>query len=265
NTQRKKKNSALGAAKKEIELINNNLNVKNEELEQLNSTKDKFFSIIAHDLKNPFNTLLGASQILKLDDGGNSEEDKKELIDIIANDTEKLYNLLENLLFWSRSQTGNLKAKVVDINLQATIFEIANLYKSSYNKKNISVDINIPKEFVVRFDEFMFNTIIRNLLSNAIKFSYYDGKILFSAKEEDNKIHLQIADSGMGIKEENISKLFDESSDYNRLGTDNEKGTGLGLILCRDFAAENGATINVTSKIDKGTTFELVSKKVEEK
>ena len=255
---RKRQNKELLKAKEQVDLINAKLNKTNELLAKSNSSKDRFFSIIAHDLKNPFNTLLGASQILNTDDGSLSYRERAELIEIIANDTQKLYSLLENLLYWSRSQTGSLKANKVKINLKGLVAEVVQLYKSSLDKKNINCEIEIPEEYFILFDEFMFSTIIRNLLSNAIKFSYSDGKIKFSATEVEEQIVLSIEDEGMGISLGNLSKLFDESSDFRGLGTENEKGTGLGLILCKEFASENNATINAESSIEEGTSFKLV-------
>ena len=141
--------------------------------------------------------------------------------------------------------------------LNSLVADTVNLYKSSFTKKKIQVIINIPKELVVKFDEFMLHTIIRNLLSNAIKFSHYNGKITFTANKKDGKIILKIIDEGIGIADEHQKKIFDENSDYKALGTDQEKGTGLGLLLSRDFIRENNAEISVESKINEGTTFKL--------
>jgi signal transduction histidine kinase len=254
NTNRKRQNNALLKANKEIEEVNKLLN-------HSNSTKDKFFSIISHDLKNPFGTLLGATQILKVDDGEMSTEDKTELVEIIASDSEKLYALLENLLFWANSQTGKLKANKTNIPINELITEIAELFKSNAKSKNIKLELSVPKELAAVFDMFMFSTIIRNLLSNAIKFSLHGGTITITATELFGKVSIQVKDEGIGIVKKNLAKIFDESSDYKRLGTDKETGTGLGLILCRDFASENSADIKVTSEVGKGTTFELIMEK----
>ncbi len=246
-----------------MEVINLKLKGTNKLLQQSNSTKDKFFSIISHDLKNPFNTLLGATEILQSDFDEMSNEDSKELIEIISHDSRKLYSLLENLLFWANSQTGNLKANRTNIILHQSVSEMEILFKSSAKEKKISVDINISKSLIGFFDQFMFSTIIRNLLSNAIKFTNEGGKIILEAKEQNGIISLKVIDEGVGIEEKNLSKLFNESSNYRELGTNNEKGTGLGLILCRDFAKENNAEIKVNSELGKGTTFELIFEKGE--
>jgi len=258
NNLRKKRNRALLLAKKEVELVNEKLNRTNELLLHANSTKDKFFSIISHDLKNPFNNLLGATQILKSDYFEMSDEDKIELVQIISNDTNKLYSLLENLLFWANSQTGKLKANKTNIFLYQIVYDTYLLFKSSAESKGITVEIDVPKSLVVSFDEFMLSTILRNLLSNAIKFTYKGGRVMFTAKVVGDKIHLYVKDEGVGIKKDNIVKLFDESSNYKELGTNKEKGTGLGLILCYDFVKENNAEIKVSSVVEKGTTFELI-------
>jgi signal transduction histidine kinase len=261
NRQRKKQNAILLITKTELEEAIVKLNKTNLELQHSNSTKDKFFSIIAHDLKNPFGTLLGATNILKLDDGTMDEVDKKELIDIISSDTEKLYALLENLLFWASSQTKKLKAKKSTIQLSLLASEISELLKSNAKSKNINLNIEVPESLFVYFDEFMLSTILRNLITNAIKFSYHDASISIVGFEENDKIHLKITDYGIGISEENQTHIFDESSDFKQNGTDKEKGTGLGLILCRDFVKENNAQILLTSKLNEGTTFELVMEK----
>ncbi len=261
NTERKKRNTALEKAKREVEIINLKLNETNKLFQQSNSTKDKFFSIISHDLKNPFNTLLGATEMLHLDFDEMSDKDNKELIEIISNDSRKLFSLLENLLFWANSQTGKLKSNKANIFLHQSVSEVVVLFYSSAKDKNITIEIDIPKSVLIVFDQFMFSTIVRNLLSNAIKFTSNGGKIIVKAKEQNGIISLKVIDEGVGIKKENLKKLFDESSNYRELGTNNEKGTGLGLILCHDFTKENNAEINVSSELGKGTTFELVLEK----
>ncbi|MCF6269990.1 MAG: tetratricopeptide repeat-containing sensor histidine kinase [Melioribacteraceae bacterium] len=261
NTQRKKRNTALQKANNEVKIINEKLNETNKLLQKSNSTKDKFFSIISHDLKNPFNTLLGASEILQTDFYEMTNEENKELIDLIAKDSQKLYALLENLLYWANSQTGELKANRTNILLNQSISEIVVLFSSSAKEKNISIDVDIPESLIIVFDKFMFSTVIRNLLSNAIKFTNVGGKILFVARELNGIIELLVIDEGVGIEENNLQKLFDESSDYRELGTNDESGTGLGLILCRDFVKENSSKIEVSSKVGKGTTFKLILEK----
>jgi|GEM_PF-1703115 len=261
NRQRKKQNAILLKTKTELEEAIIKLNETNLELQHSNSTKDKFFSIIAHDLKNPFGTLLGATKILKLDDGTMDSEDKNELIDIISNDIEKLYALLENLLYWASSQTKKLTAKKSTIQLSVLLQEITELLKSNAKSKNINLNIEVPESLFVYFDEFMLSTILRNLITNAIKFSYHDEIISIAGFEANDKIHLKIIDNGIGISEENQTHIFDESSEFKQNGTDKEKGTGLGLILCRDFVKENNAQIFLTSKLNQGTTFELVMEK----
>jgi signal transduction histidine kinase len=261
NIQRKKKNNILLKTKQKIEIINDKLKETNKLLQQSNFTKDKFFSIISHDLKNPFNTLLGATQILQTDFEDMSKEENKELIEIVSNDSQKLYLLLENLLYWANSQTGKLNANKTSILLHHTISEIVSLYQNGAKDKRISIEVKISKSIVIIFDEFMFNTIIRNLLSNAIKFTHIGGNILIVATEIERHVSLKVKDEGIGINEENLKNIFDETSNYRALGTKNEGGTGLGLILCRDFVNENGAKINVKSTLGEGTTFELILEK----
>jgi len=256
NNYSKKKNKYLSIANDEINRINKQLGYSN-------STKDKFFSIISHDLRNPFNTILGASRMLNEEFDKLSNKEIKDLIEIVTKDSERLYALLENLLSWANSQTGKLKANKVNIFLNNMVSEIIQLYISSANKKNIELEINISKSIIVVFDEFMLNTILRNLISNAIKFSNSGSIISLTAIEQNNSILLLVKDSGVGIKEGNLKKIFTEGSNFSEPGTNNEKGTGIGLMLCHNFVKQNGGDISVDSKYGEGTTFTITLQKGE--
>lgn len=261
NNYNKKKNKYLSTANDEIKRINEKLNNTNKLLEYSNSTKDKFFSIISHDLRNPFNTILGASRILNEELDELNKKEIKELIEIVTKDSERLYALLENLLSWANSQTGKLKANKVNIFLNNMVSEIVQLYISSAKSKNIELKIDIAKHIIVVFDEFMLNTILRNLISNAIKFSNSGSIINIIAEEQNNSILLIVKDTGVGIKEHNLKKIFDEGSNFNEPGTNNEKGTGLGLLLCHNFVKQNSSDISVESKYGEGTTFTITLQK----
>ena len=230
---------------------------RTKELQELNATKDKFFSIIAHDLKNPFNTLMGFSELLIQSFDGFPPEKVKEYIGIIHDTSKSSYALLENLLEWSRSQTGRIKVAPEIFDLKEIINDNFELLITQASKKNISLVSELPPSMPVFADENMINTVIRNLISNAIKYTPEGGKITISEEKDDNSHTLKIKDSGVGISEENIPKLFRIDQNFSTNGTAQETGTGLGLILCNEFVRKNNGKIWVESEVDKGSTFSI--------
>jgi PAS domain S-box-containing protein len=236
------------------------LKEKEAKLEKSNKTKDKFFSIIAHDLKAPFNTLLGFSNLLYENFDDYSKEEQKEFLNIIRNGINSSYKLLENLLVWSRSQRGAIKFKPEKINLHLLTNEIQKLLNQSILKKSILFENKIAGKFYVYADKDMLSTIIRNLLSNAIKFTPKGGNITLVSRlkktiKSQEYVEISVKDSGVGISEQMQSKLFDIGEAISTRGTENEKGTGLGLILCKEFVEKHNGEIWVESKVGKGTTF----------
>lgn len=226
-----------------------------DELKLLNISKDKFFSIISHDLRNPFNTLLGLTEYMVQ---SFREMSKEELFDSIHNlhlSAQKLYNLILNLLEWSRLQTGGLKVEKSEMRLSDILAEEILLYKDMSRLKNISLDYDIPDNIVIFADRYMIGTIIRNLVSNAIKFTPSGGTISINSKIENGFAIISVEDSGIGISNENLENLFRIDTKYNRDGTSDEKGTGLGLILCKEFAEKNGGIIKAESQLNKGSRF----------
>ena len=233
------------------------VSLRTKELQDLNTTKDKFFSIIAHDLKNPFNTLMGFSELLTENFDSFSTEKIKEYIGIIFDTSKNSYALLENLLEWSRSQTGRIQVTPEKFNLYKIVNENISLLESQATKKQINLR-NILSETLEAFaDENMINTVIRNLISNAIKYTPIEGSIQIESKTKENAVILTITDSGVGISEENIPKLFRLDQNYSTNGTANETGTGLGLILCAEFIAKNKGKIWVESELNKGSSFSI--------
>jgi signal transduction histidine kinase len=226
-----------------------------KELESLNATKDKFFSIIAHDLKNPFASLIGASDFLV----NSSEELSKEQLDnfheIINSSARSGYRLLENLLEWARMQTGKISFKPKQVDLWNLVNEVVNLLTGSAEHKEICLTANIQENLSARVDENMINTVVRNLVSNAIKFTPRGGEIVVSSKLLDQFIEITVADNGIGIAEDKIDKLFRIDEKVSQIGTENETGTGLGLILCKEFVEQHGGKIHVKSKLGKGSQF----------
>lgn len=227
-------------------------------LRELNATKDKFFSIIAHDLKNPFNSILGFSDLLIKNVSKYTYDEIERFMGIIHSTSQNAYNLLENLLNWSRSQTGTIEFcphlyEITDIIL-ANVEFVENLAL----KKNISINFSPEEKFLVEIDKNMMDTVFRNLLTNAIKFSYPGGKIDIEANELKNHYEISITDYGIGIDSENLEKLFRIDNKYSSFGTSQEKGSGLGLIICKEFVERNNGKISVKSEFQKGSVFAVM-------
>jgi len=235
------------------------INIKNQELKKLNAEKDKFFTIIAHDLKSPFNSMLGFSKMLEDGFDEYDTEEKKEYISIIHQVLKNTFKLLENLLYWSRSNSGGLEFKPKKINLHELYNEINKLLIQSVDNKSITLISKIPKNINLEADIDMLSTIIRNLISNAIKYTPKYGKILIEAKlTKDNKfVEILVIDNGVGISNEIQSKLFEIGENTSTNGTENEVGTGLGLILCKEFVEKHNGEISIESEIGKGSKFKF--------
>jgi signal transduction histidine kinase len=230
---------------------------RTKELKDLNATKDKFFSIIAHDLKNPFNALMGFSALLIEDYDSFDDDEKKDLIQTMGDASENAYKLLQNLLEWSRSQTGSISWNPEIIHLDKIVTETINLLQNQAMNKNITIKGIVPANTSVYADSNMITTVIRNLMSNALKYTPKGGEIKLFASQQNNFIEVTIEDNGIGIRKENKEKLFRIDVNFSTNGTDNETGTGLGLILCREFVEKNGGKIWVESEEGKGSKFKF--------
>jgi len=245
---KRRSNKILQAAKKEVQL-------QNVRLQELNGTKDKFFSIISHDLKGPLNSLTSFSRLL-ID---HTDSMSKEEIQLLAKDLDKsvknLLTLLENLLEWSRSQTGNIDFTRETFDLTGLLDTNKNLLSSQAAAKGIDLSVESSGPCRVMLHQQSINTVIRNLISNAIKFTPQGGRIRIGIKRENGRISVFVADNGVGMSNEVMEKLFRLDSKHSTKGTANEKGTGLGLILCREFVEKNGGTIKVQSTPEKGSIF----------
>jgi two-component system, sensor histidine kinase and response regulator len=233
------------------------LSKKNQQLTELNATKDKFFSIIAHDLKNPFVAILGFSELLINGYDNYSDKDRKDLIKQIYISSKKEFGLLENLLEWSLIQMNKIEFEPKILKITELISFNIDLYQSSLQNKQIKLEYKKVEDIFVYSDKNMIDVILRNLLSNAIKFTPKNGLITIDCKliKEEKKVSISISDTGVGISESDIEKIFNIENSYSKPGTENEIGTGLGLILCNDFVEKNGGEINVESEIGKGSTF----------
>ncbi len=252
---KKKTNQLLGNKNDLLKEANKKLVESENNLKDLNATKDKFFSIIAHDLKNPFQSLLGFSETLYTQHDELSSKDTIEYSRLIYESSQNLFNLLGNLLQWSKSQLGSINISPQKINLFESVDDILSLHKLTAEKKNITIKNLVEPDTDIVVDKHIISTVLRNLISNAIKFTQDNGTIIISSKIENNNIKVSVKDNGKGISEENISKLFRLDKEYTTKGTNNESGTGLGLILCKELISKSNGEIFVESIIDKGSNF----------
>jgi signal transduction histidine kinase/ligand-binding sensor domain-containing protein len=232
-----------------------NLEEVNAHLKELNSTKDKFFSIIAHDLKNPFNTILGFSELLNMKYDTLSEEKKLRYMEVIFSSSKNIYNLLENLLQWARTQTDKIAFEPIVFSLKQLVEQNINLLKENITTKNIKIGHKITDSCNVYADRNMINTVVRNLLTNAIKFTRSGGDIAINTLRKNGHIEISVKDSGIGMSAEETEKIFRVDANFSKSGTDGETGTGLGLILCKEFIIKNGGKIWVESDPGKGSRF----------
>jgi len=230
---------------------------KNEELLVLSNTKTKFINIIAHDLKSPLNSIIGFSELAKLRFDELEKEKVLEFITIINDSSNHLYELVNRLLEWARSQSNQIKILPVYFSIEKLIRESEQLVKSMIDRKNISLKLKLSSDFEVYADYTMSDTILRNLLNNAIKFTPENGKILVQVSKKKSHAIIEVTDSGIGMPEELKNNLFDAGATSTRKGTNDEKGTGLGLLICQEFVNKNGGKIEVESAVDKGTTIKF--------
>ncbi len=224
-------------------------------LSELNSQKDKFFSIIAHDLKSPFNSIIGLSELLMEQINENNYNGIDEYAKMIRQSSKQAMDLLLNLLEWSRAQTGRMQFKPENFDLVELVGENMMLFDLIAAQKAISISKVLPNELIIFADKQMISTILRNLISNAIKFTNQGGEIGISVEKTAKEIFISVSDNGMGIASERLEKLFSIGKSNSTLGTNKEKGTGLGLILCKEFVESHGGKMWVESKLGKGSTF----------
>jgi PAS domain S-box-containing protein len=232
--------------------------IKNaEELKTLNAAKDKFFSILSHDLRSPFNSLLGITEYISQSYDDLTPTEIRDSVKNIYSSSQKLYNLILNLLEWSRLQSGRFEIDKAEIELHLLFEEMKNLYNESAAAKNITLTTEILEKLVILADKYMIETIFRNLISNAIKFTNENGTVKVNAIAKGSFAEINVIDDGVGISKENINALFRIDEQFRRDGTADEKGTGLGLILCKEFIEKNNGTITVESTVGKGSRFSI--------
>ena len=259
-----RRNEDIKNQRSEIAVQRDNLSELAFELKKLSKTKNNFFSILAHDLKNPFQSILGFSELLQEQALNNNFSNTKKYAEYIYDTTNKTYTLLENLLNWARVQTGVLKYNPEKLILSNLINESIEINKPAVESKDISVINNADETNKIFADKYMVSTILRNLISNAVKYTKIGGKIYIDTKIKDNILDLSVQDTGIGIKEENISRIFKLDQIFLTSGTDKEAGTGLGLIVCKEFAKKNKGELKVQSKVGEGCTFILTVPTIKE-
>jgi signal transduction histidine kinase len=239
----------------ELQELNADLINKEQELIEANGAKDKFFSIMAHDIKNPLSILITATEYLSDPEVTISMDEVIQLAKALHKNTRNLFELLENLLTWSRSQRGILSFYLEEIQVSELFMMTHYLLQSNAVKKNVSIIEELDEDITIVADKNMIATVLRNLVSNSIKFSNENGRIILKAIENDDSIEFSIIDNGIGIKEEDKSKLFRIDISHTTIGTSKEKGTGLGLILCKEFVEKHNGQIWVESKLGAGSKF----------
>lgn len=238
----------------ELDLV---LTQSNKELLKLNTDKDLFLSVLSHDLKSPFNALLGFSKLLLENIHEYDIETIKNHASTINKSAENTYNLLEDLLIWTQSQSGNLPYKPKVWSFNTIYFEILDMLNQNAKEKNITINHYFTEELSIFADNNMLKAVLRNLISNSIKFTNTNGTINIYAKQNPENVTITVSDNGVGIKLEDLRKLFDVSHFKSTIGTNQEKGTGIGLLICKEFIEKHGGKIWVESEVGKGSDFKF--------
>jgi signal transduction histidine kinase len=238
-----------------LEKEKENISLQKKELEATNATKDKFFTIIAHDLKNPFSTVISISDLMINRKNKFSPEQSMEFLHQINRFSRNAYNLLENLLQWARSQTGNMKINFKRTNIAEITNEVIDLLEVNAHQNQININTSINPELHAYIDVDMIKTVIRNLVSNALKFTPPNGTIKIIAQEDGDMLLMKVNDNGSGMESDILNSLFKIELKQNLVQDESKHGSGLGLIICKEFILKNGGSIWAESEINNGTTF----------
>ncbi|MCX7875323.1 MAG: PAS domain-containing sensor histidine kinase [Melioribacteraceae bacterium] len=242
--------------------INNQLAESEAKLKEANATKDKFFSIIGHDLKNPLFVIQSMSEILETEFDEISSEERLEFIQAIRESSKNAYALLEDLLHWARCQSGRIDYNPEPIHLKQLVSKCINLLEAHAIKKEINLINAVDPTHILMADKFMIDTILRNLISNALKFTPEGGTVKVQSKIENEFIEISVEDTGIGLTENDRQKLFRIDVKNSEIGRSKEKGTGLGLILCKEFVEKHSGKIWVESEFEKGSKFKFTIPKL---
>jgi len=244
----KKAQDVVHTQKAEIEL-------QRDQLEKANITKDKFFSIIAHDLKNPFHSIMGFTDLLIKNYNDFEDTKKQDFLGLINESSQYANNLLDNLLYWSRTQTERIKFSPIKFDLHSLVNEIQLMMHGNAEKKQQALLNLVPQKSFVHADRNMIHTVLRNLVSNSIKFTPAEGTVSIEAFPKEEFIHIIVKDNGVGIPLDKQGKLFSFGEFHSTYGTAGEPGTGLGLIICFEFIKKHGCELSFSSESGKGTSF----------
>jgi two-component system, sensor histidine kinase and response regulator len=239
----------------QLKTVREILSATNLELQQANANKDKLLSIIAHDLRNPFSVLITFSKLLldSIDDF--SRDDILNYLNTFYQTSKHGYDLLDNLLKWSKSQTGKMEVNSEILDVRDLIEENITLLNSQASAKKIQMFNRVPEKLMAVADLNMILTVIRNLISNAIKFTYEGGKIEIKGKSSKNHVEISVEDTGVGIDPEDLNKIFRIEIKHSTAGTADERGSGLGLVLCKEFVEKNLGQLRASSEVGKGSKF----------
>jgi len=243
-------NDQIGKQKSELEVLNLRLT-------EAKATQDRLYSIIAHDLRNPLQFLLFTSDVLHCDYENLEESAIRNYIGKVFKTVQNTSDLLENLLQWSVSQYGHLECRPHPIKYNQLVADLLDLFQHNAEKKNIALESDLPERFQVYADEDMIKSVLRNLVSNALKFTHPGGRVLVSVRRKQDKIYTAVTDTGLGIPPQRQETLFNMGLNTTTTGTAKEKGTGLGLILCKELIEKNNGEIRITSQVEKGSCFEF--------
>jgi len=246
----------------QLKLVREKLSETNINLQKANQDKDKLLSIIAHDLSNPFTVLITFSKLLIDSFDDFSKEDVMNYLKTFYQTSKQGYNLLDNLLKWSKSQTGKMEAEPVLIDLKDLVEENITLLYSQAKSKKIQLSNNVPEDLLAYADLNMILTVIRNLVTNAIKFTNEGGAIDISGVSHQSFIEIKVKDNGVGIEPANLEKIFRIDVKHSTVGTAHERGTGLGLMLCKEFIERNMGKLIVHSKVGEGSEFSFLLPKL---
>ena len=231
------------------------LKQKNDELEKINAEKDKFFSIISHDLRSPFNGILGITKLMASDLKQFSMQEISDISHSLNQSANNLYRLLNNLLEWSRMHRGAMDFNPEYFHLNSIVKDLEKLFDDTAAQKEITLIDNVNENIFINADKNMMETVLRNLISNGIKFTKNGGKVTISAEKKEGKVRISVEDTGIGIPDEIIDNLFRIDKQPGRMGTNNEPGTSLGLVLCKEFIEKHGSRLELKSEVGKGSNF----------
>jgi signal transduction histidine kinase len=237
--------------------IEEDIKLKNTQLQKLNSDKDIFMSILGHDLISPFNSIIGYLDLLKVNLHEYDIVKIEAHINAVNDSALSAFYLLQDILLWARSQSGKLPFEPHEFNFNISCERVVEILKPNANNKNITITVVEADNINVFADVNMLNTILRNLISNAIKFTNNGGRINISAQQNNSGVTISVSDNGIGIGPEVLSKLFDITQMYSSRGTNDEKGTGLGILLCKEFVEKHGGKIWIESELGKGSEFKF--------